>query len=59
MPVRTEKEIHRKLSELMLADCDKMVVDEVEYGKFWLRWVLGLEEHTTKLRESVEDKKET
>ena len=43
----------------MLADCDKLVVDEVEYGEFWLRWVLGLEEHTTKLRESVGDKKET
>ena len=58
VPTRTEKEIHRKLDELFHADLDKMVFDEVEYGKFWLRWVLGLEEHTTKLREP-EEKKET
>jgi len=48
--VRTEEEIAKKIEELKEADFDKMVTDEVEYGKFWLDWVLGKVEHTTTIK---------
>jgi hypothetical protein len=48
--MRTEAEINTKITELENADLDAMVTDEVEYGLFWLKWVLGQEEHTTKMR---------
>ena len=46
--MRSEAEIRKKLRELERADLDEMVVDEIEYGKYWLEWVLGKHEHTTK-----------
>jgi len=47
--LRTEREIENKISELDKADLDKMVFDEVEYGKFWLKWVLGKVKHKTEI----------
>ncbi len=48
--LRTEQELRNKLKELDRADLDQMVFGEVEYGKFWIRWVLGEHEHRTKTR---------
>jgi hypothetical protein len=42
--LKTEEEILAKIEELENADLDKVPVDEVEYGKYWLGWVLGLPE---------------
>lgn len=49
--MRSKEEIEAKIKELENADLDKMVFDEVEYGKMWLRWVLGKETHKTIQRE--------
>jgi len=51
--MRRKGEIEKKIEELQNADLDKMVLDEVEYGKFWLRWALGLEKHETKMGKVV------
>ena len=48
--MRTLEEIADKIAELNKADLDQTPVDEVQYGLFWLDWVLGVKEHTTKLR---------
>ena len=48
--MRSEAEIRKKLRELERANLDEMVFDEVEYGKYWLEWVLEKHEHTTKTR---------
>ena len=49
--LRPIQEILHKIRELSCADLDQMVFEEVEYGKFWLKWVLGEEEHETKMSE--------
>jgi hypothetical protein len=49
LKLRTQDEVEKKLRELEQADLDKMLMDEVEWGKFWLNWVLGKEEHQTKM----------
>jgi hypothetical protein len=51
--VRDIDQIQKKIEELKEADLDKMVTDEVEYGKFWLEWVLGKVEHTTIMKKKV------
>ena len=48
--MRTETEIDTKITELKNADLDAMVTDEIEYGIFWLEWVLCQKEHATKMR---------
>lgn len=48
--MRSLEEIEKKREELTRADLTKMVMDEVEYGKFWLDWVMGKEEHETKVQ---------
>jgi len=49
--MRTLEEIAAKIAELNNADLDQTPVDEVQYGLFWLDWVLGVKEHVTKLRQ--------
>lgn len=51
--MRSQQEIEKKIEELHGADLDKMPVDEVEYGMFWLQWVLGKEEHVTRTRQCL------
>lgn len=49
--MRTKKELKGKITELYNADLDRMVTDEVEYGVYWLEWVLGKHEHETILKQ--------
>ncbi len=41
--MKTREEIESMLEKLNKAKLEDHVLDEIEYGKFWLKWVLGKE----------------